>query len=35
MSRPTPGRGFRQLPTAINMPFDGRNVGKLIVKMTR
>lgn len=24
--------GFEQLPTAINMLFDGRNVGKLVVK---
>jgi NADPH-dependent curcumin reductase CurA len=25
--------GFDQLPTAINMLFDGKNVGKLVVKM--
>jgi NADPH-dependent curcumin reductase CurA len=24
--------GFEQLPTAINMLFDGKNVGKLMVK---
>jgi NADPH-dependent curcumin reductase CurA len=24
--------GFEQLPTAINMLFDGKNVGKLVVK---
>ncbi|KAA1249969.1 NADP-dependent oxidoreductase [Mycobacterium simiae] len=27
--------GFEQLPTAINMLFDGKNVGKLVVKLTR
>lgn len=27
--------GFEQLPTAINMLFDGKNVGKLVVKITR
>lgn len=26
--------GFEQLPTAINMLFDGKNVGKLVVKIT-
>lgn len=26
--------GFEQLPTAINMLFDGKNVGKLMVKIT-
>ncbi|OSC37216.1 NADP-dependent oxidoreductase [Mycobacterium decipiens] len=26
--------GFEQLPTAINMLFDGKNVGKLVVKMS-
>lgn len=26
--------GFEQLPTAINMLFDGKNVGKLVVKVT-
>ncbi|GAB3021099.1 NADP-dependent oxidoreductase [Mycobacterium bourgelatii] len=26
--------GFEQLPTAINMLFDGKNVGKLMVKVT-
>lgn len=26
--------GFEQLPTAINMLFDGKNVGKLVVKTT-
>ncbi len=26
--------GFEQLPTAINMLFDGSNVGKLVVKMS-
>ncbi|OBK21377.1 hypothetical protein A5634_10150 [Mycobacterium asiaticum] len=25
--------GFEQLPTAINMLFDGKNVGKLMVKL--
>jgi NADPH-dependent curcumin reductase CurA len=25
--------GFEQLPTAINMLFDGKNVGKLMVKV--
>ena len=25
--------GFEQLPTAINMLFDGKNVGKLVVKV--
>ena len=25
--------GFEQLPTAINMLFDGKNVGKLVVKI--
>ena len=25
--------GFEQLPTAINMLFDGKNVGKLVVKL--
>jgi NADPH-dependent curcumin reductase CurA len=25
--------GFDQLPTAINMLFDGANVGKLVVKI--
>ena len=25
--------GFEQLPTAINMLFDGANVGKLVVKI--
>ncbi len=24
--------GFERLPTAINMLFDGKNVGKLVVK---
>ena len=27
--------GFEQLPTAINMLFDGKNVGKLVVKTSR
>ncbi|CAJ1503857.1 NADP-dependent oxidoreductase [[Mycobacterium] holstebronense] len=27
--------GFEQLPTAINMLFDGKNVGKLVVKISR
>lgn len=27
--------GFQQLPTAINMLFDGTNVGKLVVRITR
>jgi NADPH-dependent curcumin reductase CurA len=27
--------GFDQLPTAINMLFDGTNLGKLVVKITR
>ena len=27
--------GFEQLPTAINMLFDGANVGKLVVKVAR
>ena len=27
--------GFEQLPTAINMLFDGKNVGKLVVKCKR
>jgi NADPH-dependent curcumin reductase CurA len=27
--------GFEQLPTAINMLFDGKNVGKLVVKTAR
>ncbi len=27
--------GFEQLPTAINMLFDGKNVGKLVVKVSR
>jgi NADPH-dependent curcumin reductase CurA len=26
--------GFEQLPTAINMLFDGKNVGKLVVKLS-
>jgi NADPH-dependent curcumin reductase CurA len=26
--------GFEQLPTAINMLFDGKNVGKLVVKVS-
>ena len=26
--------GFEQLPTAINMLFDGKNVGKLVVHVT-
>lgn len=26
--------GFEQLPTAINMLFDGSNVGKLVVKIS-
>jgi NADPH-dependent curcumin reductase CurA len=26
--------GFKQLPTAINMLFDGVNVGKLVVKVS-
>ena len=26
--------GFEQLPTAINMLFDGSNVGKLVVHVT-
>ncbi|MGB9306491.1 MAG: zinc-binding dehydrogenase, partial [Mycobacterium sp.] len=26
--------GFEQLPTAINMLFDGKNVGKLMVKVS-
>ena len=26
--------GFEQLPTAINMLFDGTNVGKLVVRMS-
>ena len=25
--------GFEQLPTAINMLFDGKNYGKLVVKL--
>jgi NADPH-dependent curcumin reductase CurA len=25
--------GFEQLPAAINMLFDGKNVGKLVVKI--
>ena len=25
--------GFEQLPTAINMLFDGANVGKLVVRI--
>jgi NADPH-dependent curcumin reductase CurA len=25
--------GFEQLPSAINMLFDGANVGKLVVKI--
>jgi NADPH-dependent curcumin reductase CurA len=25
--------GFEQLPTAINMLFDGKNIGKLVVKV--
>jgi NADPH-dependent curcumin reductase CurA len=32
--RPTPVvDGFDQLPTAINLLFDGGNVGKLVVKL--
>ncbi|OBF47506.1 NADP-dependent oxidoreductase [Mycobacterium sp. 852002-50816_SCH5313054-b] len=27
--------GFEQLPTAINMLFDGKNVGKLVVKLSK
>jgi NADPH-dependent curcumin reductase CurA len=26
--------GFEQLPTAINMLFDGKNIGKLVVKIS-
>ena len=26
--------GFEQLPTAINMLFDGTNVGKLVVRIS-